>query len=189
MSTVYVVNSPGDDGVFIERVYTYRAEAEAFVEAYNATSSGRLSVDEYPLGAPAAKFDGPVWVGQWRTRRKLKGEKQLVIVADGFTMVVPSATSYTPSDLQELRGGFTGPRYSEYFAPVEYEEPPVWIDTFDYQQQWHTGDTPPAAEVSFTNRMGSAWPGPNIVVRGTSREAVETLLRETALQIKEGSDD
>lgn len=171
-----VVETDCGNGYETKRVYLDRAEAEAFVEAYNAATYADLEIEEIEIGAPAAEYDGPVWFGTWTTRRKLKGEKQLVMVADGFTIVVPSAV---PG-----RGSFS---YYETFGPSwrdlakvqpEYEEPPVWIDNFHYRQEWHTGNDPTSATV-----VPRAVPN-EVTVWGTSKDEVEALLRSTALQMK-----
>lgn len=113
-------------------------------------------------------------------------EKQLVLVSEnGIVTVVPSAVPsqpYTVSDLEDIRGGSY--HYREYFTggpglaqPPDYEEPPVWIDSFWYRQEWHTGDDPTPALVTTRSEH-------RLEVRGTSKEAVEQMLRETALQVK-----
>ncbi len=156
------------------RVYTDKAEADAFVEAFNHTRGGWYEVEEHHLGAPNVPFDGPVWHASWTTRRKLKSERQLALRLDnGFTMVVPSAV---PSG--------AGYRYQEFFTgnwglnQPELEEPPVWIDSFhEPWQEWHEGDPVPEAEVKSIEEH-------RVIVRGTSKTAVEQLLRSTAQAVK-----
>ena len=107
-------------------------------------------------------------------RRKFAGEKQLVIVGeDGLTTVIPSAVP-TGVGTYRYHEMFAGPSWRELSALPDYEEPPVWIDNFYESQKWHTGDMPPAAEV--TERGGSV-----VEVRGTDKDAVERMCRETAV--------
>jgi len=159
------------------RVYSDRTEAEAFVEAHaEHTHRDIYEIEEMRLGAPDVAYDGPVWLGTWTTRRKQKGEKQLVLVSeDGFVKVVPSAVPSGGScRYQEY---FTPPGWRDLAQPLEYEEPPVWIDNFYYRQEWHTGDDPGDAAVD-TRADTSA------TVRGTSKDAVEQLVQEVARQVK-----
>lgn len=179
--TVYLVLKwDCDGGTHVERAYCSRDEAEEFVRSYNAATYGGLEVEELVLGPPDVEYDGPVWVGTWTTRRKLKGERQLVFVSEsGFVTVVPSAVSAGAGSYRYVEH-FTGPGWRDLVEPVELEEPPVWIDSFRYRQEWHTGDDPtPAARVNETHLVER-----QIEVRGSSREAVEELLRATALEMK-----
>lgn len=170
----FVVVEPSYENSNLERVYLNREEAEAFVDAYQAGCGGYLEIEEVPLGTPRG-FDGPVYECTWYTRRKQQNERQLIFVTeDGLTTVVPSAVP--------TQSGF---RYFEMFAPswanvecpVKYEEPPVWIDSFHTRTEWHTGDTPPEAEVTTRSDR-------QIRVRGSSKEAVEQLAREAAREAK-----
>lgn len=171
--TAYLVIAPSYEHDDIRRVYLDRAEAEAFVAANQAAGTDYLDIEEMPIGAPNAQFDGPVYKTQWITRRKLAGEKQLVLVGEnGFTTVVPSA----------IPTGAGTYRYHEMFAPgpswhdlaqPEYEEPAVWIDSFYTTAEWHTGDMPPAAELVTREEH-------RVVVRGHDKDAVDRLCREVA---------
>jgi hypothetical protein len=171
----YVVVENGMEYTEIKRVYATRSEAEAFVAAYNAVETYHLEVEEHPIGAPLVEYDGPVWTGTWSARRKLVGEKQLVLInAEGFATIVPSAT---PT-------GAGTYRYQEHFAgwrdlaqPPEYAEPPVWIDSFRTSSGWHTGDKPPDAAIETRQPT-------QVTVKGTSKDAVEALLRQVALEYK-----
>ena len=78
-------------------------------------------------------------------------------------------------------------RYSqveEMFAPREYTG--EWRDSFEVHEVWHTGPTPPKAEVTLTRGPGSGRPGTGFMatVRGTSREHVEKSLQDTAARLK-----
>lgn len=158
-----------------KRVYLDRAEADGFVDAYRATG-GDLEVEEIVIGAPDAEYDGPVWFGSWSTRRKQVGERQLIVVTDGFTMLVPSAV---PLGSYGYQPWFDNRPFSwrSLAAPIEYEEPPVWIDDFRYRQEWHTGVDPGRAVIHSRSKD-------RVEVRGTSKDAVEQLIQETALHIK-----
>lgn len=166
----YLVVSNCYEGVDVNRVYLDRAAAEAFVAAYNATDAdGYLEIEEKEIGAPAEVYDGPIWSVTWSPRRKLRGEKQLLLVGDGFTIVVPSAV---PNG--------TGYSFQEYFAPrppVEYEDPPVWIDRFFSTQDWESGEHP--GEAKLTNRTRH-----EVTARGTSKESCEALVRAHAVEVK-----
>lgn len=173
-----VVDVDFDDSSKAVRVYLDREEAQAFVTAYNATG-GYLEVEEIRVGAPDVEYDGPLWIGEWSTRRKQVGERQLVIVTDGFAMVIPSAVpakGYSIEDVFALKASGPGWRALAGLRP-EYEEPPVWIDSFRYTQTWHTGDHPILAGIYQATDN-------HLEVRGTSKYAVEQLLRETALRMK-----
>lgn len=176
--SVYLVIDDYADGYVVKRVYDDRPEAEAFVAAYNATHAGRYEVEEMDVGAPHVEYDGPVWLGTWTTHRKQVGEKQLLMVSDGFTLVVPSAVPMETYRYQEFFSGSDW-RVLAGIGP-DYEEPPVWIDSFYYRQEWHTGDHPSPAALRDSDIAT------HLEVRGTSRDAVEQLLRETALQAKAG---
>lgn len=176
MSTVYLVMDNRIESNEVIRVYLDEGEAQAFADAHNATRSGSYyEVEPHHVGAPDAEFDGPVWVASWSTRRKQVGERQLVLVReDGFIMVVPSAV---PSG-----GGYSF--HEMFYSPArpapEYEEPPVWIDHFvEPWQEWWTGDLPPEAEIHSMEDT-------RCTVRGTSKEAVEQLLRSVARGLKVG---
>lgn len=169
-----VVESGYDGGGETKRVYADRAEAEAFVQAYNQ-SGGFVELEEMPVGAPQAEYDGPVYIATWTTRRKFAGEKQLVIVGeDGLTTVVPSAVPAGAGTYHYREMFAPGPSWRELSALPDYEEPAVWIDNFYESQKWHTGDMPPVAEV--TERGESV-----VEVRGTDKVAVERMCRETAV--------
>ena len=176
MIAYLVVEVDSGESYQTKRVYLDRAEADEFVDAYRATG-GDLEVDEIVIGAPDVEYDGPVWVGMWTTRRKQVGEKQLVIVTDGFTMVIPSAVPAKGYSIEDLFALKTGPGWRSLAAPLEYEEPPVWIDSLRFRQDWHTGYDPGRALIHNQSKN-------YLEVHGTSKDAVEQLLRETALQMK-----
>lgn len=174
--TVYlVVESEGyDGGVATKRVYADRAEAEAFIEAYNQ-SGGFAELEEMPMGAPPSEYDGPIYISTWTTRRKLNGEKQLVVVgADGLTTVVPSAVPVGSAGNFRYYEMFAGPSWRDIVTTPDYEEPAVWIDNFYTRQEWHTGDNPPVAEV--VTQASEV-----VVVRGSDKDAVERLCRDLAV--------
>lgn len=172
--TVYLISSGHAYDYDVERVYLDRDKAEAFVAAYNATSSGFVEIEERQLGGPDVAYDGPIWSVTWTTRRKLRGEKQLILVrADGFTTVVPNAVPSNPYSYQEYFGGL---RWKDIADP-DYEIPPIWIDSFYVHQNWLSGDHPGDAEI------GSRY-SHSVEVHGTSKEACEELVRSTAIEIK-----
>lgn len=178
MSSVFVVMDNQIESNEVIRIYATREEAEAFVEATQGISFAYYEVEEHPLGAPDVPFDGPIWKASWSCRRKQVGERQLVLVSDkGFVTVVPSAVP-TSGGYRYHEMFYTGPSWTDLLNPVEYEDPPVWIDTFSTpRQEWWTGDLIPDAEVdSIEETM--------CTVRGTSKSAVEELLRATALDVK-----
>lgn len=175
--TVYVVVENGMEYTEIKRVYTTRAEAEAFVEAYNAVEICHLEIEEHPIGAPLVEYDGPVWTGTWSARRKLVGEKQLVLVnAEGFVTIVPSAIP-TGAGTYRYQEHFGGPGWRDLAQPPEYAEPPVWIDSFHTSSGWHCGDKPPDAAIDTRQPT-------RVTVKGASKDAVEALLRQVALEQK-----
>lgn len=51
------------------------------------------------------------------------------------------------------------------------------VDSFDVHEIWHTGPTPPLAEVTYANGLYAT-------VRGTSKEHVEKSLHDTAARLK-----
>lgn len=173
--TVYLVVEPEgyDGGSTTTRVYTDRAEAEVFIEAYNQ-SGGFAELEEMPLGPPPVEYDGPIYVSTWTTRRKLRGEKQLVIVgADGLTTVAPSAVPAGSAGSFQYYEMFAGPTWRDVATAPDYEEPAVWIDNFHQRQEWHTGDKPPAAEIQTQAAE-------LVIVRGSDRAAVDQMCRNVA---------
>lgn len=173
--TVYLVISDCDDGYIAERVYLDRDEADAFVAAKRVTGA-YLEVEERELGAPDVAYDGPFWRVTWTTRRKLKGERQLILVtADGFTTVIPSAVPGLGGYF--YREYFAGPSWADLVSPVEYEEPPVWIDQFSSRQDWTSGDHPGEAKLTARNRH-------EVTAHGISKDACEELVRANAIEVK-----
>jgi hypothetical protein len=171
-----VVENFMDGGYEVHRAYSDRAEAEAFVTAHNLTRSGQRDIEEITVGAPEAEYDGPYWNGRWMSRRKLKGEQQLVLVAEnGFVTVVPSAVPIGTGTYR-YQEFFTGPGWRDLAHAPRYEEPAVWIDSFDFWQGWRTGGTPTLKVDIQTDEQA--------IVSGLSKDDVEQLLRETALQVK-----
>lgn len=175
--TAYLATSGYGDDYSVERIYLDRDDAEAYVAARNA-AGGFFEVEEQEIGAPNVAYDGPIWSVTWSARRKQKGERQLVLVAaDGFATVVPSAVP-TPGGLgYSYREYFAGPHWADLAAPIEYEEPPVWIDAFYSHQDWVSGDNPGEAALTFRGRESAT-------ARGTSKQACEALVRATALEVK-----
>jgi hypothetical protein len=172
MTSVFVVMDNQIESNEVIRVYLDEAEANVFVKAHRDAGTAYYDIDEHHLGAPDVPYDGPVWVAKWSTRRKQVGEVQLILKrADGFTMVMPSVVPSSGYGYQEFF-------YSPPRPPAVYEEPPVWIDTFlDPWQEWWTGDPIPDAEVVERDDT-------SVTVRGSSKTAVEQLVRDTARSVK-----
>ena len=74
------------------------------------------------------------------------------------------------------------PGWRELIRPVEYTGEVT--DSFDYHEIWHSGEVPPSAEVTHTNPNNIFGTTIYECARGTSREQVEELLRETASRLK-----
>lgn len=114
--TAYVVGSQGDEGFCIDRIYLDREEAEQFVEAHNAVDYG-YKIEEWPIGAPPAEYDGPVWHAEWIDRFWLEDkfrpnkpayeprwiEEKLIIRSEWHTGSAPSTA--------EIRMRRTNPEY------------------------------------------------------------------------------
>lgn len=153
-----------------------RDEAERYVDAFNShrpSMYDELSIEEFPIGTPRVDYDGLVWAGKWTTRRKVKGERQIVMSDGKITVTFPNAVPRP--------GGFYA--YREHFAPqyAEYAEPAEWVDDFSIKEEWHTGETPARAKVTLRIPNGNY---PRVEAIGTSREHVEKALHDAAAQVK-----
>ena len=166
---VYIVTSGSYSDYTIERVYLDLDEAQRFVDAYNGTLERRYQftcsdyqIEEFTVGAGPVEMDGPIWEGTWRYSQ------------------VEKPSEPDPDFYEKL----SGPRYYEMFAPREYTG--EWRDSFEVHEVWHTGPTPPKAEVTLTRGPGSGRPGTGFMatVRGTSRDHVEKSLQDTAARLK-----
>lgn len=173
--TAYLVIQPDCDGGYtVERIYLDRAEAQAFIEA-KSSAGDFLEIEEMGFGAPDVAYDGPIWSVTWSTRRKLKDEKQLVLLHEnGFVTVMPNVVQAGAG--YRLTEYFAGPLWVGLAAP-RYEDPPVWIDNFSSRQSWVSGDHPGEAETVTLSEY-------QVTAQGTSKEACEALVRATALAVK-----